>query len=344
MDKKDIILRIVEKAKKKMLTTTYSDIDDFKDVRTWISSGVASVDYLLNTFGYNPGIMEVAGISRSGKTTLLLHALKEVHRKGGVSLVISTERRERKENVIRMGIDPTLLPIKKVKTIEAIFDEAIKYIELVREESPEIPLLIGIDSLGATPTKAEMNAKEDQEFMAVAARVIKGRLRRITQIIDDQNTILFVVNQTYNKVGQVFGKKSTSYGGEGLKFHRQLGLETTKLSTIKFGDKATARKIGQITRVEITKSDFTLPEKYIDIPLLWGYGYIPSKELLEFGVENNVLDNYKNGYIVKNMKEIKWKSLAEYHGLMITDKKAREILNRLLILSVHKEIKMQRGM
>ena len=343
MATEDFIKKMVAKTKKEMKAETFDDIDDFSEVDLWVSSGVPDVDWLMTTFGYNPGIMEVAGKSRSGKTTLLLHAVKEVLKIGGLPFILSSERRENRDNAIRMGINTEYVVRKKVKTIEDMFDRAYEYIEMVRNEDKDVPILIGIDSLGATPTKAEMKAKEDQEFMAVAAKVIKGRLRRITQIIDNENIILFINNQTYSKIGKVFGRVSTSYGGEGLKFHRQLGFEVNKIKTLKIND----RKIGQITRIEIMKSDFTAPEQFIDVPLLWGYGFVPSKEILQLGVENNVLESVGkkgNGYRIKKLPKIYWRNEADYYRLMVEDKRARNLLNVLLTKVVHNEVKLQRGL
>lgn len=341
MAERDFIKKIVEKSKKEMKAETFDDIDDFSQVNFWVSSGVPDIDWLMSTFGYSPGIMEVAGLSRCGKTTLLLHAIKEFLKIGGVPLVLSSERRENKDNAKRLGIDTSLVTRIKVKTIENMFDKAEEFIEMVRNEDKEVPILIGIDSLGATPTKAEINAKEDQEFMAVAAKVIKGRLRRITQVIDNEKICLFINNQTYKKIGKIFGKTTTSYGGEGLKFHKQLGFELSKIKTLKIGEK----KIGQVTRFEITKSDFTAPEQFIDVPLMWGYGFVPSKEILELAEENDILERVgkKNGYRLKRFPKIYWKSEADFYRLMIEDERARTILNNLLIKVVHREIKIQRG-
>lgn len=336
---KDSIKRLVSIARKQLNAETFEDIDDFSGVDFWVSSGVPDLDWLMQTFGYNPGIMEVAGKSRSGKTTLLLHAIREILKVKGIPFIVSTERRENRDNALRMGIDVTSVLRKKVKTIEEAFDRIDEFIDLVRDEDEDIPILVGLDSLGATPTKAELQAKENQEFMAVAARVIKGRLRRITQVIDDKKAILYVNNQTYDKVGMVFGKKTQSYGGEGLKFHRQLGIEASKIRTLKIGE----RKIGQISRLEITKSDFTMPEQYVDIPLLWGYGYVPSKSLLAFGEEMEVLESIGKGYRIKKLPKIYWKSETEFYKLMMDDLKVRNLLNFLLTKAVHKEVKIQRG-
>lgn len=337
-----LIEQIVKDVKKQMNAETIDEYDEFSSIGFWVTSGVPDLDLLMSTFGYFPCIAEVAGKSRSGKTTLLLHGIKEFLRIGGVAFTLSTERRERQNNVLKMGINPKHYLIKKVKTIEDAFNKAENFIEIVREKNPNIPILIGLDSLGATPTKAELNPKkEDQEYMAVAARVIRGRLRRITQLIDDEKILFFIVNQTYDKVGQVFGKKTTSYGGEGLKFHRSLGLETTKIKTIKIGEK----KVGQFTRFEITKSDFTMPEKYVDVPLLWGYGYVPSKEVLNLAEEQNVLVKHgKGGYSFVKIPSISWKSETEFYRMLIEEKTKRDLINKVLTKCVHEEIKIQRGM
>jgi recombination protein RecA len=330
---------IITKAKKQLGSNTFDEIDDFSEVGFWVSSGVPELDVFLNTFGYNPGIMEVCGKSRSGKTTLGLHLIEQTLKVKGIPLLVSTERRDNKNYAKSMNINTNNVLLKKVKNMEAAFDTIDEHIDLIRNEDETIPISIILDSLGGTPTKAEMEAKKDQEFMAVAARVIKGRLRRMTQKIDDGKTLFFIINQTYDKVGQTFGKKSTSYGGDGVKFHSQLRMEAVKIKTIKANKD---KKVGQVTKIELLKTDFGLPEQEINLEMLWGFGYIPSIQFLDVATEYGILEKYKNGS--KFSSKFQWSKRDDFYNLYGSEKVFRLLLNKELKAMAIKTVKDKRGM
>ena len=338
------IQKIIDGAKKNFSgIEMYSEVDPFKDVNFWVSSGVPEIDLALTTFGYPPGILEVSGKSRSGKSTLGLTYLAQGGIQGAVNLFISSETRENKIYAETIGVDIDSVLLHRVKTIEDIFDRARDVMTYVRSQDKDIPICILVDSLGATPTKAEKDADDDQQFMAVAARVIKGRLRKIVQDIHETNTVLFIINQRYSKIGgMIFGDNTESYGGEGPKLASQIRFKTTLTKTLKDSQN---EKFGQETTIEVLKSDFSLPNQKIKTEMIWGIGFIPTQDMLQLACEFGLLKkNGANGFSYgKKKTEISWKKRSDFYKIWAKDPQFRFIFNPKLISKIHKEVKVLRG-
>jgi protein RecA len=323
----------------------FSDLDEFTTVKRWVSLGVPEVDLALETFGLPPGIAEVSGEPQSGKTTMSLHFAREAQTVGGLVVIISTERRDNEYYARTIGVDTKKALIFRERTIESAFGRMEQVMEYIRTLNGRIPIVMILDSLGATPTKAEMKADAEQDFMAVAARAIKKMMRRITQLLDDYQGTLLVVNQTYARMGVMFGKKTESYGGTGMKFHSQMRLEIDKVATLRFGGdkeqkvKKFGRKFGQISRVMVIKNDFGMPSKEVQFPLLWGIGAVPSKELLILGQQEDIIgENGTHGGCLIKLPKYKWTSLNGYYQLCIENPTFRGIIRSLMKRMVHNAV------
>jgi len=340
-----VVESIIKQAKKDLKAQTFDEVDYFDDAKLWISSGVPEIDLLLNTYGYPSGIMEVSGKSRSGKTTLSLHFIKEVLRNGGMPVLISTERRDNKKYAQEIGIDPKKVLIHKSINMEDGFDKIEKSVEMIRGFDSEIPIGIVWDSLGGTPTKAELEGDADDKFMATAAKVIKQNLRRLTQLFSEEKVVFFIVNQLYNKIGVMFGKKTESYGGDAIKYHSQLRFELINIKTLSMQEGREKSNIGQITKFDLQKTDFGMPFQSIDLEMLWGYGFCPSKDLLQFAFDKDVLTQKgANGFALTKLSKYYWKKQNDFYELYIADPTFRNIIRVLLSKMVREEVKSKRGL
>jgi recombination protein RecA len=341
MKEKYSIEKLVEKAKKKFGkdASTFDDLEDINDIKGWISTGIPELNLLLQTQGIPPGITEMAGNPQSGKTTSSLHFVREVQAKGGLPIVISTERRDSKIYAQTLGVKTDQALIFKAKNIEAIFAKIEDAVGYMRQLDKHIPIAIIVDSLGGTPAKAELTSDADQEFMAVAAKVIKKGLRRVTQLLDEYNAILWMNNQTYDKVGRFFGKKSVAYGGKGMQFHSQIRMEIVRIGNITI-DKV---KIGQTSKIDLLKCDFSAPLRSCLVDILFGYGMIPSQDMLKLGLEFGILDEYKKkGYQVIKIPKYKWKSKAKYYRMCMEDTTFRMVLKNMFLMKVNNIVKNMR--
>lgn len=320
----------------------FSELDPFKDEKNWYSSDSPDIDLVLNTFGFPSGIIEVYGDYQSGKTTLMYHFLKQVQKNGSIPILISTERRNNKFYAATIGVNTNGVLLYKVRTVEKGFARFEKAVSFIREKyGANVSIGVAWDSVGGTATKAELEAKdEDQEFMAIAARVIKRGVRRVTAMLDDEQVTFFAVNQIYAKVGNVWGKKTQAYGGSSIKFHATIRIEVIRTSNIyinKIG-------VGQIVKFMIIKNDFGMPLRSVDVPLLWGYGLVPGKDLLEWAAKKGILREYKFGYQMTKFPAVQWKKLDDYYMMCIEKPHYRNLLNSILLKAVHEEVKERRGL
>lgn len=309
-----------------------SELDPFGEIKFWYSTGVPGLNNFLNTPGFPSGnVIEISGKEQSGKTTLMYHNISAIQRtyEDILIVILATERRTRSGYPSVIGVKEEQVIVERPKTIEKVFSVMEYWIDYVeRNYYKKLPLIFIWDSLGGTVSKAEKTAESDKEHMAVAARVIKKNIRRIIPDLDDFNVTFLIINQIYDKMSSGFssGKRTTTYGGRSVKFHSSIRLQLTDIGQIKLGDV----KIGQRVLIEILKSDFSPPNRSIEMPLLYGFGFVPNRDDLIFAAEKGLLDKYKTGYICTFNKKWFWKSEADYWKLLMNEKKFRHSLIDLL--------------
>lgn len=307
-------------------TITFSELDPFGDESAWITTGSPNIDYKLGTLGIPKGIIEVRGESQSGKTTFSLHVMKECLRQYGENacvVILSTENRDNKPYAKKIGLDIDSVIIHKCYTIEEVFNrisqtvtnaEEIINSELkeklkdrgvqakdyekafreLKEEEGKIRYLFVWDSLGQTASGQEvkkMQERSDKDTdgaaaMGSAARAISLGFRAINAMLGKLNITLLVINRGYDKIDGTPGKES--YGGKAIKFSPSMRLELRKKLGIKVGEE----EIGQITEVNVIKSDYGNPKQRFDFELMYGYGIVLSDADLKFGFEESYLEKY----------------------------------------------------
>lgn len=338
-----IVQNIIKQARKKGKETLY-ELDPFKDINGWVPSGIPALNLLLLTPGYPVGmVIEICGQKQSGKTTAAWHFISAFQKavEEALAIYIRTERRGFKGYPSQIGVSEKNVLIEKPKNIEGVFSTMEYYLYEYGEKNDNLVMAFVWDSLGGTAAKAELEGEASDEFMAVAARTIKKNLRRVTQLLDDKRAVFFVVNQVYKKFGAYkYGKQTTAYGGEGVKFHSSVRLELTEVSTIKTGEKL---PIGQMSKFEILKCDFSSPKRSVEIPLLYGVGFVPNKDDLKNALELGLLEKYKFGYRATFGSNEKWANEKEYYELMLEDAKFRQFFIVLLELRYKEFIYKKRG-
>ena len=163
----------------------FSEKDGFKDIKSWAYTGSPSLDYNLRTFGLPTGIVEIAGKSRSGKTTLGLMAMKYFLKENpddGLAVILSSENRDNKDYALQLGLPVERIVIVKVKYVEAMFMQVKKLImdadEILGEEKLKPKFFFLWDSLGATLSKSELDTMEEN------TRRMEKELQRGTEVED----------------------------------------------------------------------------------------------------------------------------------------------------------------
>lgn len=307
-------------------TLKFSDIDPFKDVKTWVSTGSPSLDLFLGTYGYPSGIIELRGESKSGKTTLSLEAMKWAinNISNPICCVLTVERRDNKPYAQRMGLNTDDVIVHKIRNVEMMWNRVKQTIELgkkmAEEEKIENPKFIFVlDSLGALTSRQEISKKQensdkDEEkdaAMASTARAFKSGLRWLVSEIYDNDITFFVINHTYDNIGGMGGKKS--YGGNGIQYMPTMRFETEK--SFAGGDIKTGEEIvGQLTNIKVIKSDFGQNGKKFPIEIALGIGIVLHQNDIDLAIEHNLLK--KSGYgAVGFAGKLKWNNRKELYEL-----------------------------
>lgn len=326
-----------------------SQIDYFSSVSDWLPSGSATLDWHLKTLGYPVGIIELRGKSQSGKTTFSLLALKNFQKKhpDGIAVILSTERRDNKAYAKKLGLDVERVMIIPCRSIEDVANKTQQIIQegckFWKEEGMKgkPKFAFAWDSLGATISSQERKSMEEasknededhhKTAMAAAARAIKRLFRFLTGEIYDNDIWFMVINHTYDSM-QAFGG-SKSYGGTAIEFHPTLRLNFSKLKYVKIRDE----KLGQITRINVIKSDYGSYLGDIDIELCLGKGLVPTTDELEFAVNEGIIERNGRGYSFMDGK-LSWKSAPELYDLMTNQNKFLTVMQNKIYKAMHEDV------
>lgn len=289
----------------------FSEKDGFRDVKSWAHTGSPSLDYNLRTFGLPTGIIEIAGKSRSGKTTLGLMAMKsflENNPDDGVAVILSSENRDNKDYALMLGLPVDRIIIVKIKYVEAMFLQIKKLImdadEVFAEDKMKPKFFFLWDSLGATLSKSELETMEENtkrmekelqrgesvedielknEKMMSFAKEAKKFAKSIMSEMYTHVMHFVMLNHQYDQSNMgITTRKST--GGEWVEL-----MPTIRLSMkLKGHEKVDDVEVAQITEVKVVKNDFGSRRK-TDIRILLGYGIILSQDDIDYAIERGIL-------------------------------------------------------
>lgn len=290
---------------------TFKKKDGFSEVKSWAHTGSPELNWNLRTYGLPTGIIEIAGRSRSGKTTEGLEAMKyflDENPETGLACILSSENRDNKDYAIQLGIDPSRVVIIKIHYVEQMFVRVSKFVkdahalfeEAGIKEKPKFFFLW--DSLGATLSKAEYDAlkvntdnmdkaaakgeeleKLQEPKMMAFAKSAKMFAKGLIGLCYT-NVIHFVMlNHQYEQnVMGVTSRKST--GGEWVSLLPTIRLQFSLVGHEKIDDE----EVAQLTEVKVVKNDFGSRKKTV-IRILLGYGIILSQPDIDYAVERGIL-------------------------------------------------------
>ncbi|BBM88961.1 protein RecA [Spirochaetota bacterium] len=244
------------------------------------SSGSILLDNALGVGGFPRGrIIEIYGPESSGKTTLSLHAIAEMQKKGGLCAFIDAEHALDIEYAKGIGINTDDLYVAQPENGEQALEIADSLIN-----SGDIALIV-IDSVAALVPRAEIEGDMGDPQMALQARLMSQALRKITGSVSKSKTTLIFINQLRMKVGSFYGPQETTTGGNALKFYSTIRLDVRKIETLKKGDTPYGNKL----RVRIVKNKVAPPFKSIETTLIFGKGISRIHEIIELGVHLEII-------------------------------------------------------
>jgi recombination protein RecA len=251
-----------------------------------VPSGSLGLDVALGIGGYPRGrIIEIYGPESSGKTTLTLHAIASVQRRGGVAAFIDAEH----------ALDITYARKLGVKTDELLVsqpdygEQALEIADmLVRSGAVD---LVVIDSVAALVPKAEIEGDMGDSHVGLQARLMSQALRKVTGSVSRSQTMIFFTNQIRMKIGVMFGSPETTTGGNALKFYASVRLDVRRIGAIKeaSGDAKEPAVIGNRTRVKVVKNKLAAPFREVEFDILYGQGVSRSAEVLDMAADANLV-------------------------------------------------------
>ena len=243
-------------------------------------TGSLALDIALGLGGIPKGrVIEVYGPESSGKTTLTLHMIAEVQRRGGIAGFIDAEHALDPVYARNIGVDVDNLYISQPDSGEQGLEIAET---MVRSGAIDI---VVVDSVAALVPKAEIDGDMGDSHVGLQARLMSQALRKLTAVISKSNCTVIFINQRREKDGVMFGNPETTTGGRALKFYSSIRLDVRRIEAIK----QSGEVIGNRTRVKVVKKKIAPPFKEAEFDIMFGRGISYSGDVLDLAANSDIV-------------------------------------------------------
>ena len=286
-----------------------------------IPTGSLSLDIALGLGGIPKGrIIEIYGPESSGKTTVALHMVSEVQKRGGIAGFVDAEHALDPVYAKNIGVDIDNLYISQPDSGE----QALEIAEtMVRSGAVDI---IVVDSVAALTPQAEIDGDMGDSHVGLQARLMSQALRKLTSAVSRTKCIVIFINQLREKIGVMFGNPETTTGGLALKFYSSIRLDVRRIETLKAGGEV----IGNRTRIKVVKNKVAPPFKEAQFDIMFGRGISREGDILDLAVEKNVIEKsgawfaYEGEKIGQGRENAKGYLSAHPEVMEEVDRKVRE--------------------
>ena len=258
-----------------------------------VPTGSLSLDIALGAGGVPKGrIVEIYGPESSGKTTVALHMVAEVQKRGGIAGFIDAEHALDPVYARNIGVDIDNLYISQPDNGE----QALEITEtMVRSGAVDIVI---VDSVAALVPKAEIEGDMGDSHVGLQARLMSQALRKLTSVVSKTNCIVIFINQLREKIGVMFGNPETTTGGRALKFYASVRLDVRRTEALKQGGEV----IGNHTKVKVVKNKIAPPFKEAEFDIMFGQGISTIGDILDLAANCGIVNKSGAWYAYNDAK------------------------------------------
>lgn len=267
--------------------------DNIFDVPHWfLDTGNCGLNYIISgrlDGGYRSGLVtELFGDPSTGKTLLMMVAVANVQKLGGIAIVNDVERRWDWDFAKQHGVNVDQVIKAYPETVEEFNTHTKTILEYMLDEYAQPPkTLIILDSAAALSTEWEMESGGTKEDQGKRAKALKASMRTMPKLISRAGGILIVSNHLIADKNIKYGPNQVTPGGKGITFQASIRLEGKRPTMIMLEGKQ--RPIGATLHMKCMKTSVCPPFGEVNIDVLWTRGVNRYSGLMEIATDLGIL-------------------------------------------------------
>lgn len=296
-----------------------------------VSTGSLNLDIALGVGGLPRGrIIEIYGPESSGKSTLALHVVSEIQKKGGVACYIDAEHAMDPDYARKLGVNIDDMLVSQPGSGE----QALEICEtMVRSGCVDIVI---VDSVAALVPQAEIDGEMGDAHVGLQARLMSQGLRKLTAAINDTKCVVIFINQLREKVGVMYGNPETTTGGRALKFYSSVRLDIRRIESLKSGGEV----IGNHVRVKVVKNKVAPPFREAEFDIIFGKGISRDGEIVDAAIYLGIIN--KSGAWFSYANEAsgvneRWQGKEKVKEYLSENPQVREEIEKMVMQTLSKK-------